>query len=54
MAPNGKMSMVKYNTYTFIEKIKKLLVAKFDGLQKHVRCSLKTIACCKVGCQNER
>lgn len=49
MAPNGKMSMVKYNTYTFIEKIKKLLVLKFDSLQNMLGVAWKLLHVVRLG-----
>ncbi len=36
MGPNGKLFMVKCKVCSFIEKIDKLFVPKFDGLHKHV------------------
>jgi len=35
MGFNGKLSMVKCKVFSSIEKINKLFVLKFDGLQKH-------------------
>jgi hypothetical protein len=35
MGPNGKLSMVKCKVCSFVEKRNKVLVLKFDGLQKH-------------------
>jgi hypothetical protein len=35
--PNGKLSMVKCKVCSSVEKIDKLLVLKFDDLQKHAR-----------------
>jgi hypothetical protein len=37
IGPNGKSSMVKCKVCNFVEKIDKLLVPKFDGLQKYAR-----------------
>jgi hypothetical protein len=36
MGLNGKLSIVKYKVCSFVEKRDKLLVSKFDGLQKYV------------------
>jgi hypothetical protein len=36
MGLNGKLSMVKCKVCSYIEKKDKLLILKFDGLQKHV------------------
>jgi len=35
--PNGKLSMVKCKVCNFVEKRDKLLVPKFDSLQKYAR-----------------
>jgi hypothetical protein len=37
MGPNGKLSIVKCNVCSSVEKINKLFVLKFDGLQCHNR-----------------
>ncbi len=42
--PNGKLSMVKCKVCSSVEKIDKLLVLKFDDLQKHARQWKATIA----------
>ncbi len=41
----GKMTYVKCRICNEVEKRKKLLVPKFDGLQKHVGCQKRTFAC---------
>jgi hypothetical protein len=44
MGLNGKLSMVKCKVCSFIEKINKLIVLKFDGLQKYDAWQKATIA----------
>ncbi len=41
----GKMTYVKCRICNEVEKRKKLLVPKFDGLQKHIGCQKGTFAC---------
>jgi hypothetical protein len=36
MGANGKLSIMKCKVCSFVEKINKLFVSKFDGLHKHV------------------